>query len=48
MFVVVVMPVIMMVVAVPGGGPFVEDGWAGRRLRAGSATDGLVIEVGPV
>lgn len=33
-----------LVVAVPGGGAFAEDGWAGRRLRV-AAPGGLVIEV---
>lgn len=34
-----------LVVAVPGAGAFVEDGWVGRRLRVGMAGAGLVVEV---
>ena len=34
-----------LVLDVPGGGAFVEDGWVGRRLRIGGAADGVVFEV---
>jgi uncharacterized protein YcbX len=34
-----------LVLDVPGGGAFAEDGWVGRRLRIGGAADGVVFEV---
>jgi uncharacterized protein YcbX len=34
-----------LVLSVPGAPAFVEDTWVGRRLRIGSAADGVVFEV---